>query len=158
MFFGDYIDSPTSPLFAFGHGLSYTSFSYSGLHVHATSTTEPITVSIEVRNTGEHAGDEVVQCYCRDLVASVARPIRILLGFTRVSLQPGQSRRIAFTVDPSRLAFYDEQMRFITEPGAFTFSIGASSADIRAETTVTLAGQVASYRQREIVETKIDIE
>ena len=157
MFFGDYIDSPTSPLFAFGHGLSYTTFAYRNLTVQAKNTTEPIEVSIEVLNTGEQAGDEVVQLYCRDLVASIARPVRILLGFARLALAPGQARRVTFTVHPSRLAFYDPQMRFVTESGAFTFSIGASSADIRAEKTVTLGGQVAQYQQREIVATKVDL-
>jgi len=157
MFYGDYIDSPTSPLFAFGHGLSYTAFAYNDLTVQAKNTTEPIEVSIEVHNTGEQAGDEVVQLYYRDLVASVARPERMLLGFARLSLPPGQARRVTFTVHPSRLAFYDPHMRFVTEPGAFTFSIGASSADIRAEKTVTLGGQVVEYRQREIVATKVAI-
>ena len=157
MFYGDYIDSPTSPLFAFGHGLSYTSFAYSQLTVQATSTTEPIKVSLEVRNTGERAGDEVVQLYCRDLVASVARPDRMLLGFARLTLLPGQARKVMFAVHPSRLAFYDPSMRFVTEPGAFTFSIGASSAGIRAEKTVTLDGPVAEYRQREIVTTKVEV-
>lgn len=155
MFYGDYIDAPASPLFAFGHGLSYTTFAYSDLAVQAKSTTEPIEVSIEVHNTGEHAGDEVVQLYYRDLVASVARPNRMLLGFTHLSLTPGQARRATFTVHPSRLAFYDPGMRFVTEPGAFTFSIGASSVDIRAEKTIVLDGQVAEYRQREIVATKV---
>src|SRR5260370_1820247 len=74
MFYGDYIDSPTSPLFAFGHGLSYTAFAYNDLTVQAKNTTEPIEVSIEVHNTGEQAGDEVGQIDYRDLVASVARP------------------------------------------------------------------------------------
>ncbi len=157
MFFGDYIDSPTSPLFAFGYGLSYTAFAYSNLAVQAKSTTEPIEVSIEVHNTGAHTGDEVVQLYCRDLVASVARPNRMLLGFTRLSLTPGQARRVVFTVHPSRLAFYDPSMRFVTEAGAFTFSIGASSADIRAEKTIVLDGQVAEYWQREIVATKVGV-
>src|SRR5207237_9583588 len=154
MFYGDYIDSPTSPLFAFGHGLSYTTFVYSDLAVRATTTTEPMEVSIEVRNTGEHAGDEVVQLYYRDEVASVARPGRMLLEFARLSLTTGQARKVTFTVHPSRLAFYDPGMRFVTEPGAFTFSIGASSTDIRAEKTIVLDGQVAEYRQREIVATK----
>jgi len=157
MFYGDYIDSPTSPLFAFGHGLSYTTFAYSDLAVQAKSTTEPIEVSIEVQNTGERAGDEGVQLYCRDLVASVVRPNRMLLGFTRLSLIPGQKRRVTFTVHPSRLAFYDPQMRFVTEPGAFTFSIGASSIDIRGEKTIVLDGQVAKYWQREIVATKVGV-
>jgi len=157
MFYGDYIDSQTSPLFAFGHGLSYTTFAYSDLAVQATSTTEPIKVSIEVCNTGERAGDEVVQLYCRDEVASVARPNRMLLGFARLSLTPGRARRITFTVHPSRLAFYDPGMRFVTEPGAFTFSIGASSEDIRAEKTIVLDGQVVEHQQREIVATKAGV-
>jgi len=158
MLFGDYIDSPTTPLFPFGHGLSYTAFSYSDLNVQAATTAAPVTVSIEVRNTGERAGDEVVQLYYRDLVASVARPQRMLLGFARVPLAPGQARRVTFTVHPSRLAFYDPSMRFVTEPGAFTFSVGASSTDIRAEKTVTLDGPVAAYRQREVVDTRVVVE
>ena len=85
MFYGDYTDAPASSLFAFGHGLSYTTFAYSDLAVQAKSTTEPIEVSIEVHNSGERAGDEVVQLYFRDEVASVARPNRMLLGFARLS-------------------------------------------------------------------------
>ncbi len=158
MLFGDYIDSPTTPLFPFGHGLSYTTFAYSDLNVQAATTTAPVIVSIEVRNTGERAGDEVVQLYYRDLVASVARPQRMLLGFARVSLAPGHARRVTFTVHPSRLAFYDPSMRFVTEPGAFTFSVGASSTDIRAEETVTLDGPVAAYRQRDVLDTQVVIE
>ena len=157
MFFGDYIDSPTSPLFAFGHGLSYTSFAYRDLTIQATSTAEPVGVSIEVCNSGEWAGSEVVQLYCRDEVASVARPSRMLLGFARLFLTPGQARRVSFTVHPSRLAFYDPSMRFVTEPGAFTFSIGASSVDIRAEKTIVLDGPVAEYRQREIAATQVGV-
>jgi beta-glucosidase len=157
MFFGDYIDAPTTPLFAFGHGLSYTTFAYRNLSVQATNTLEPITISVEVQNTGERIGDEVVQLYGHDLVASVARPARMLLGFARVCLAPGQTRRITFVVHPSRLAFYDPCMRFVTEPGAFTFSVGASSVDIRAEQTVTLAGEIAEYRQREIEDTQVSI-
>jgi beta-glucosidase len=99
----------------------------------------------------------VVQLYYRDEVASVARPSRMLLGFARLFLAPGQARRVTFTVHPSRLAFYDPSMRFVTEPGAFTFSVGASSADIRAEQTVTLDGQVTEFRQREIVATQVGV-
>jgi beta-glucosidase len=155
MLFGDYVDAPTTPLFPFGHGLSYTTFAYGDLAVRATTTAEPVEVSITVRNTGGRAGDEVVQLYCRDVVASVARPNQMLVGFARVSLAPGQARRLRFTVHPSRLAFYDPQMRFVTEPGAFTFGVGASSSDIRAEQTVELAGELAAYRQREIVATRV---
>ncbi len=157
MFFDEYIDSPTSPLFAFGHGLSYTTFAYSDFVVQAKSVTDPIEIALEVRNTGAQAGDEIVQLYCRDLVASVARPNYILLGFARVPLAAGQASQIKFTVHPSRLAFYDPSMRFVTEPGEFRFRVGGSSADIRAEQTVTLAGKVAAYQQREIVSTIVEV-
>ncbi|GHO51781.1 glycoside hydrolase family 3 N-terminal domain-containing protein [Ktedonobacter robiniae] len=155
--FGDYIDSPPTPLFPFGHGLSYTTFTYGDLSVHATDITKPIVISVEVENTGTFAGDEVVQLYGRDNVASVARPDRLLLGFARISLAPGECRQVTFTVHPSRLAFYDPHMRFVTEPGAFTFSVGASSADIRAESTLILDGPLVEYKQREVVETTVHI-
>ncbi len=158
MFFGDYTDSPSTPLFPFGHGLSYTSFAYDQFSVSGTTTGEPIEVTLAVRNTGERAGTEVVQLYAQDEVASVARPIQMLVGFARVTLEPGQSKRLAFTVHPSRLAFYDPQMRFVVEPGRFRFTVGASSADIRAEQTIELSGPVAEYRQREIVATSVAIE
>jgi beta-glucosidase len=158
MFFGDYADGPATPLFPFGHGLSYTSFAYEGLSASGGSTAEPIELALTVRNTGAQRGDEVVQLYARDEVASVARPDRMLIGFARVALEPGQARRVTFTVHPSRLAFYDPGMRFVTEPGAFTFSVGASSADIRAELTVELGGETAEYRQREVVATRVNVE
>jgi len=155
MFFGDYTDSPTTPLYAFGHGLSYTSFAYEELTVRGTTTREPIEVSLVVRNTGARAGDEVVQLYVRDEIASVARPDRMLAGFARISLEPGQARQVTFTVHPSRLAFYDPRMRFVVEPGTFSFQVGASGSDIRADQVVELGGDVAEYLQREIVATQV---
>jgi beta-glucosidase len=157
MFFGDYIDSPTSPLFAFGHGLSYTTFEYRALEIKGTDTTEPIKVTVEIQNSGEREGEEVVQLYCRDLVASVARPRRMLVGFATVPLSPGQTKRVSFTVHPSRLAFYNPQMQFVTEPGEFVFSVGASAGDIRQEKSVTLGGAVSEFLQREIVATKVEV-
>ncbi|GCE23642.1 glycoside hydrolase family 3 N-terminal domain-containing protein [Dictyobacter kobayashii] len=158
MFFNDYIDSPTTPLFAFGHGLSYTTFAYSDLSIEAKDITEPIKIAFKVRNTGEVIGDEIVQLYGRDQVASVARPDNLLLGFARITLAPGQTRSLAFTIHPSRLAFYNPQMHFVTEPGAFTFRIGASSTDIRLTETVTLNGPIIEYRQRDIVDTTVTID
>ncbi len=158
MFFGDYIDSPTTPLFSFGHGLSYASFAYEQLEVTGTTTRKPITVSVVVRNTSERAGAEVVQLYAQDQVATVARPDQMLIGFARVPLAPGQAKTVRFTVHPSRLAFYDPQMRFVVEPGAFRFAVGASAADMRCEQSVDLSGPVAEYRQREVVATGITIE
>jgi beta-glucosidase len=158
MVFNDYTDSPPTPLFAFGHGLSYTSFAYEQLAVHGTTTLEPVEVRAIIRNTGERAGEEVVQLYVQDQVASTARPDRMLIGFARVALEPGQARAVGFTVHPSRLAFYDPQMRFVAEPGAFWFGVGASSADVRTEQVVELRGPVAEYRQREIVATRVVVE
>ncbi|MEO5951451.1 MAG: glycoside hydrolase family 3 N-terminal domain-containing protein [Chloroflexia bacterium] len=158
MFFNDYTDCPPTPLFAFGHGLSYTTFEYSNLKVSAASTAEPVVVSLQLRNTGARAGDEVVQLYCRDNVGSVARPDLQLVGFARVPLEEGEVRCVRFTIDPSRLAFYDARMRFVTEPGSFTFMVGAASDDIRLEETVILDGAVAAYKQSAVVATKVEIE
>lgn len=157
MFYRDYIDSPTAPHFAFGHGLSYTTFEYGALRVESGTTEDVVRISVEVRNTGDRSGTEVVQLYGRDEVASVARPIRMLLGFARVPLDAREARTVTFTVHPSRLAFYDAQMRFVVEPGAFTFSVGSSSTDLRAESTVQLDGEIARYRQREIIATTATI-
>ncbi|MEJ7585792.1 MAG: fibronectin type III-like domain-contianing protein [Acidimicrobiales bacterium] len=113
--------------------------------------------SVEVTNGGARAGDEIVQLYVRDDVASVARPERQLVGFARVPLEPGQAATVAFTVHPSRLAFYDPTMRYVVEPGRFTFSVGASSADIRARATAVLGGDVTAYEQRAVVATAVSL-
>jgi beta-glucosidase len=157
MFFGDYVDCPPTPLFPFGHGLSYTTFAYEQFTARGTTTDAPVEVSLVVRNTGARAGDEVVQLYARDVVASTARPDRLLVGFARVALAPGEARTVRFIVHPSRLAFFDPEMHFVTEPGAFWFGAGASSADIRAEATVELGGGATEYRQREVVATSVVI-
>jgi beta-glucosidase len=107
MFFDDYTDCPPTPLFAFGHGLSYTSFAYADFAVRALTTTDPIEIAVEICNTGQRAGDEIVQLYGRDNVASVAQPDQLLLGFARVPLDPCHAKRVTFTVHPSRLAFCD---------------------------------------------------
>ncbi len=142
MFYGEYTDSPTTPLFAFGHGLSYTSFEYGALEVRASDTTTPVRLSVSLRNTGARRGIEVVQCYGRDLVASVVRPERQLLGFARVELDPGEDAEVVFEVPPSRLAFHDESLRRVIEPGTFAFAVGSSSQDLRAERVVELGGAV----------------
>jgi beta-glucosidase len=157
MLLGDYIDSPTSPLFPFGHGLSYTTFTYSDFSVQPGTTTTASELAVTITNGGTRAGTEVVQLYGRDDVASVVRPDRLLLGFARVALEPGEARTLTFTVHPSRLAFYDAQMRFVVEPGTFTFSIGASAMDIRATQTVAIGGEIAGYKQREVVATTVQL-
>jgi beta-glucosidase len=156
-FWGNYTDGPTSPLFAFGHGLSYTTFGYNDLQVRPGSTRDVTAVEVTITNTGSYAGEEVVQLYVTDEVASVARPRRRLIGFGRVDLAPGDSRTVRFDVHPSRLAFYDSGMRFVCEPGAFTFAVGASWKDIRLSSTVDLAGDVTEYQQRALQPTSLAV-
>jgi beta-glucosidase len=149
--FGDYTDCDHTPLFCFGHGLSYSTFGYTDLRVEASTTHSPITIHVTVSNTGDRPGEEVVQLYASDLVASVSRPERSLIGFARAALVPGQSTRVSFEVHPSRFAFYDEDMRFVVEPGEFRFGVGSSSHDVRHESVFTLSGETAEYTQRAVV-------
>ncbi|HEV3225898.1 MAG TPA: glycoside hydrolase family 3 N-terminal domain-containing protein [Acidimicrobiales bacterium] len=157
-FWHEYTDGPANALFAFGHGLSYTTFSYSDVDVIRGSTTTPTVVEARITNAGARAGDEVVQLYVTDEVASAVRPFRALVGFARVPLAPGESKSVRFTVDPTRLAFYDPGMRFVCEPGAFTFAMGPSWSDIRLRATVDLVGDVAEHRQREVVSTTVVVD
>jgi beta-glucosidase len=123
--FGDYVDAPAWPLHFFGAGLAYTTFEYEALRVReGVTTAAPWDVEVEVRNTGGRAGTEVVQLYLRDEVARVARPDRQLVGFARVDVAPGETATVRFTVDPTALAYYDEDMRLVIEPGATRVMVG----------------------------------
>jgi beta-glucosidase len=123
--FGDYVDAPAWPLYSFGHGLTYTTFEYDALRVQDPVTTDaPWEIEVDLRNTGTRRGTEVVQLYLRDEVARVARPDRQLAGFARVDLEPGASRTVRFTVDPTALAYYDEDMRLVIEPGTMRVMVG----------------------------------
>ena len=156
-FHGDYTDSPTTPLFPFGHGLGYTTVDYGDLRVEAATTADVVHVEVEVTNTGARDGVEVVQLYVTDEVASVARHRRRLVGFAKVAIPAGRRRQVGFDVHPSKLAFYDPDMRFVVEPGTFTFAVGASAGDLRARATVELTGEVAEHRQGEVVATVVRV-
>jgi len=128
-FTSKYIDSPNTPLYPFGHGLSYTTFEYGDL-VLSTDTVAPhgtIEVSATVTNTGGVAGVEIVQLYIRDPVASVVRPVKELEGFTRVSLDPGERQAVRFSLGPRELGFYNQDMQWVVEPGEFLVWIGWNS-------------------------------
>jgi beta-glucosidase len=99
-------------------------------------------VQVDVRNSGSRAGDEVVQMYVRDDVASVTRPVRELRGFERITLEPGQRRTVSFTLRPEHLAFYDQRMQRVVEPGFFTVWVGTSSADEARPARFEVAGAV----------------
>jgi beta-glucosidase len=120
-------------LYPFGYGLSYTSFGYSNLKINADSkaTTAPITVSVDVTNTGKVAGDEVVQLYIRDVLSSVTTYEKLLKGFERVHLNAGETKTMSFTIPRDELKLYNREMKFVLEPGEFSVMIGASSSDIR---------------------------
>ena len=130
-FTSKYLDLPTTPLYPFGHGLSYTTFAYGDLALSADTIApgDSITVTATVTNTGKVAGAEVVQLYIRDRVASVVRPVKELEGFARIVLEPGERETVRFTLGPRELGFYNGDMRWVVEPGVFTVWIGWSSAE-----------------------------
>lgn len=130
-----YLDCPREPRYYFGHGLSYTSFGYSNMTVskEAYGPTEQVIVTIDITNTGEVFGEEVVQLYIRDKYASMVRPVQELAGFVRVPLQPNETRTVQFRMDLSQIAFLDASMKWKIEAGEIEVMVGASSHDIRAK-------------------------
>jgi beta-glucosidase len=128
-----YVDMPHTPLWEFGHGLSYTRFEFSRLTITPPSTGPAgrITVSATVRNTGSRDGAEVVQLYINDVVASVTRPVKELKGFRKVALRAGETRTVEFQLGPEELSMLDRQLKRVVEPGEFAVMVGASSEDIR---------------------------
>lgn len=136
----DYVDLTGAPLFPFGYGLSYTTFEYANLRIAPAQPRlgEPIEISFQVKNTGDRTGEEVAQLYIRDVAASMVRPLKELKDFTRVLLMPGETRKVTFVLAQDKLAFYDEKMRKIVEPGEFQVMIGASAQDIRLTGSFTI--------------------
>ncbi len=126
VFWSHYSDESNKPLYPFGYGLSYTTFQYSNLKINDTDRSQ-IKVSINIKNTGRYAGEEVAQLYIRDKVASVVRPVKELKGFTKFYLLPGQEKIIEFILTDAELGFYNNVGDFITEPGEFDVMIGTSS-------------------------------
>jgi len=131
-----YLDVPNTPLYPFGHGLSYTTFSYGDVRLGSSRLRRgaPIELSVEVRNTGRRDGDEVVQVYLHDRVGSVTRPVRQLADFRRIRLRRGERQRVSFSLPPDRLAFWRRDMTYGTEPGSFTVYVGGSSQATTAAT------------------------
>jgi beta-glucosidase len=129
------------PLFPFGHGLSYTTFSYGALQVSSPSVKlgGTVSVSLQVRNSGTRAGDEVVQLYLKDVESSLPRPPQELKGFQRIHLEPGEARTLIFSIDRAAMSFFDARKGvWVAEPGAFEVLVGASSRDIRQTASFTL--------------------
>lgn len=130
----DYVESKGTPLYAFGYGLSYTRFTYSGLELQKGTEMETLqTVACTVTNTGNRDGEEVVQLYIGDKVASVSQPPLLLKAFQRIFLKKGESRQVIFHLKKDDLAIYDSEMNYVVEPGEFKVMVGAASNDIRLE-------------------------
>ena len=124
-----YIDVPSTPLYPFGYGLSYTKFKFSNLTI-SDDRIGPhgnLEITADITNTGDRIGDEVAQLYIRDLVASRTRPVKELKGFARVTLEPGQTKQVTFRLGPQHLGFYDTHMEYVVEPGTFNVWVGPNS-------------------------------
>ncbi len=131
-----YVDSTTTPLFPFGFGLSYTTFKYSNLKIAKSKIgiAEGTTVTVDITNTGKVRGDEIAQMYIRDDVSSVTRPVKELKDFARVSIEPGATKTVTFTITPQKLSFYNREMKRVVEPGTFQMMVGGSSVDLTSAT------------------------
>jgi beta-glucosidase len=129
----DYVDSPGTPLFAFGYGLSYTTFSYDHLVIVPDEKEMGADVSVEISNTGKMSGDEVAQLYLREEVATVERPSKLLKGFQRLHLDPGVKQTAHFHLSPPDLAVFGQESKWMVEAGTFDVMIGGSSSDIRQQ-------------------------
>ena len=131
----DYVDGSADPVYEFGYGLSYTTFELSSLYIKPTKipTDGIIIIKADVTNTGAKAGEEVIQLYINDVLASVTRPVKELKAFERIYLKAGEKKTVTFRLPVDYLAFYDKKMKRKVEPGVFKVMIGNSSADIRLE-------------------------
>ena len=132
-FRSNYLDVSNDPLYPFGFGLSYTTFSYSDIKLDQNSMTSTgtITARVNVTNTGNREGKEVVQLYIRDLVGSITRPVKELKGFQKVTLKAGESKELRFTISVNDLKFYNSELKFVAEPGEFKVFIGGNSRDTK---------------------------
>lgn len=131
-YISNYVDSPNTPLYPFGFGMSYTTFAYSDFELSATEMDMDgkIRASVTVTNTGDRAGDEIVQFYTRDLVGSISRPVQELKHFERISLRPGESRTVFFDITADDLKFYNYNLDYVAEPGEFLIMAGPSSTNV----------------------------
>ena len=132
-FQSNYLDVPNSPLYPFGYGLSYTTFSYGDVKLNKNSMkpNEAITATVTVTNTGKFDGEEVVQLYIRDIVCSITRPVKELKGFQKIFLKAGESKEVSFKITAEELKFYNSELNYVAEPGDFKVFIGTSSKEVK---------------------------
>ena len=152
---GEYVDLSNLPLYPFGFGLTYSTFSVEPVPVSASiiGPSDTITVSATVHNTGNVLADEVVQVYSRDPVATVTRPVLELQGFARVTLAPGASATVDFEIAVADLGFHDRSCEYVIEPGEVQFFVGTSAAELTPVGSVTIKGDAAMPSQRTFTNT-----
>jgi beta-glucosidase len=128
-----YFDEANGPLYPFGYGLSYTTFTVSDVKMSAPTMKADgkVEASVEVKNTGDREGETVVQMYLQDVTASMSRPVKELKGFKKVSLKPGETQTVTFPIDVEALKFWNAQMKHVAEPGKFNVFIGLDSARVK---------------------------
>jgi beta-glucosidase len=132
-FKSDYLDVANTPLYPFGYGLSYTTFSYSDISLSnkILEAGKKITASVDITNTGTRKGKETVQLYTRQMVGSIARPVKELKGFQQIILEPGETKKVSFSMSADDLKFYNSDLKYVYEPGAFKLFIGTNSAEVK---------------------------
>jgi beta-glucosidase len=157
--FRGYVSIPSKPLFPFGHGLSYTEFEYSNLVLspEKLGPNGSVKIRLQLKNVGDREGDEVVQLYIRDVVASVSRPVKELKGFKRISLKPGEAKAVEFILHAEQLAFYDRNMRLVVEPGSYEVMVGSSSEDIRLKDIFEIAGETKLINFRSMFFSEVNV-
>jgi len=141
--FIDYVGEKVTPLYEFGYGLSYTTFEYRQLVIDPSPVAQAgtVSISVQIKNSGAAAGDEVVQLYTRDLYACQPRPVKELKGYARLTLAPGETRQVTFILPVDMLAFYDQSLNLVVEPGEIQVMVGSSSEDIRLSGSFEISGE-----------------
>lgn len=139
----NYVETSVKPLYPFGYGLSYTSFNFGNLRIEppAVQVGGELALRVDVTNTGERTGDEVVQFYTHQTVPFMTRPVKELKGFKRVTIEPRQTKTVSFRLAVNQLGFYDRERHFVVEPGTVEVMIGSSSQDIHCTGSVEITGE-----------------
>jgi beta-glucosidase len=156
----DYVSEKVTPLYPFGHGLSFTRFDYSDLSIDKQEAAEgeSVDISLKILNSGSVAGDEVVQLYVRDEYASMPRPVKELKGYVRLELQPGEACTVRFHLPVNQLAFYDRDLDLILEPGKIDIMLGSSSQDIRLQGQFAITGPRKIFVKERVLLCPVSIE
>ncbi len=153
------MEESNTPLLPFGFGLSYTTFAITNLVLDkdVVKAQGNVQATVEVTNTGAVAGDEVVQLYTRTDGATVTRPVKELRGFKRVTLKPGETKRVTFTLSVPQMAYYDLKMNLVVEPGTVRVMVGNSSQDLPVEATFRIEGPTLKLRKRKVFFNKVKV-